>query len=162
MQDQTAFITKPKRTYRMRTVQCFRCGTNLQRQMVKPPVYCDECRADVSFYERHPEQVDPVAWHITGHRPYPDVRELSPVQEAAVAALAARSDTQSQINEKGKQISALSVQLNDLRQEKTQHHNRLLAISRELVELYGKRDRLEREQIALTEDMNDTEVPGLE
>lgn len=162
MPEQTAFKTKPKRTYRMRTVQCFRCGTNLQRQMVKPPIYCDECRNDVRFYERHPEQVDPVAWHIPGHRPYPDVRELSPVQEAAVAALAARSDTQSQINEKGKQISALSVQLNDLRQEKTQHHNRLLTISRALVELYGKRDRLEREQIALTEDMNDTEVSGLE
>ena len=135
MPEQTAFKTKPKRTYRMRTVQCFRCGTNLQRQMVKPPIYCDECRNDVRFYERHPEQVDPVVWHIPGHRPYPDVRELSPVQEAAVAALAARSDRKTQLDAVNAEIRDIEDLRENLQSEERTLRVRLRSIAADLHQL---------------------------
>ena len=159
MPEQTAFKTKPKRTYRMRTVQCYRCGTNQQRQMVKPPIYCDECRNDVRFYERHPEQVDPVDWHIPGHRPNPDVRELSPVQEAAVAALAARSidDTQQRLDAVNAEIRQVEHDREQLEAEERQIRVRMRTIAADIHQLVIRERALTAAADELADAMYTTE-----
>lgn len=143
MEDRPIFKTKPKRTYRTRTVQCFRCGTNLQRQMVKPPIYCDECRADVSFYERHPEQVDPKSWHVAIARPYaiPDDPRLSPVQEAATAALEARKESP--------YADRVRAELGSLNRDRMAIDDKLADIRKRMHEMGMERARLNQERAGL-------------
>lgn len=72
-----------KRQKRYRRVDCYRCGDEMERAYVKPPALCAGCKDDRRFYERHPENADPVVWRVPAYDPNPGNKYAPKTEEQA-------------------------------------------------------------------------------
>jgi hypothetical protein len=72
-----------KKQANYRRVDCYRCGVEMSRAYVRPPALCAKCKVDIRFYERHPENADPVVWRVSKYDPNPGDKYAPKTEEQA-------------------------------------------------------------------------------